>query len=82
MRASQIDPEKIVQRLTVALERAEAFVARMPTEKLGLLFLENGKIVQPDPDRLDAYQTHTGHRGGQWPSDPEIQKALLERYTR
>jgi hypothetical protein len=77
-----IDPEKTIQRLTAALERAEAFVARMPTEKIGLLFLENDKIVQPDPDRLDDYQTHAGHRGGQWPSDPEIQKAMLERYTR
>jgi hypothetical protein len=54
----------------------------MPTEKLGLLFLEGGKVVQPDPDRIDEYKTHAGRRGGQWPSDPGIQRVMLERYTR
>ena len=58
------------------------FVARMPTDKLGLLFLKAGEVVQPDPDRLDAHQTHAGQRRGQWPSSPEISAAMFERYNK
>jgi hypothetical protein len=77
-----LDPKDITARLRVALDQAEAFVARMPTDKLGLLFLEAGEVVQPDPDRLDAYQTHAGQRRGQWPSSPEISSAMFERHNK
>jgi hypothetical protein len=69
-------------RLREILEEADAFVARMPTEKAGLLFLQAGKVVQPDPDRIERYQTHAGQRRGHWPSSPEISAAMLERYGR
>ena len=69
-------------RLRQALDEAAAFVARMPTEKAGLLFLEAGNVVQADPDRLDRYQTHSGRRRGHWPSSPEITTAMLERYNK
>ena len=75
-----LDPKHITARLRAALDQAEAFVARMPTDKLGLLFLEAGEVVQPDPDRADAYQTHAGQRRGQWPSSPEISAAMFARY--
>jgi hypothetical protein len=39
--------------------------ARMPTDKIGLLFLKKRKVVQPDPDRLQDYDTHAGARRGQ-----------------
>src|SRR6266404_7426623 len=71
------DPKDITARLRAALDQAEAFVARMPTDKLRLLFLEAGEVVQPDPDRLDAHQTHAGQRRGQWPSSPEISAAMF-----
>jgi hypothetical protein len=74
-----IDPVSVLARLRFALDEAEAFVARMPTEKAGLLFLENGRVVQPDPDHLDRYQTHGGQRGGHWPASGEITSAMLER---
>ncbi len=77
-----IDPVLVVGRVRGALDEAEAFVVRMPTDKIGLLFLRDGVVVQPDPDRLDDYETHAGRRGGQWPSDPEITRAMLKRYTR
>jgi hypothetical protein len=64
------------------LDEAEAFVTRMPTDKLGLLFLETDKVVQPHPDRLDHYQTHAGRRRGQWPDSAEIRAAMLERYVK
>ena len=32
---------------------------------MGLLFLKNGQVVQPDQGRLPEYQTHAGQRHGQ-----------------
>jgi hypothetical protein len=40
-----LDPKDITARLRAALDKAEAFVARMPTDKIGLLFLEAGEAV-------------------------------------
>jgi hypothetical protein len=77
-----LDPKDITARLRAALDQAEAFVTRMPTDKLGLLFLdEDGRAVQPDPDRLDDYEPHAGQRRGQWPESPEIRAAMVERYN-
>lgn len=77
-----LDPKAITAQLRNALDEAESFVKRMPTEKIGLLFLEAGKIVQPDPAQLDSYQTHAGQRHGHWPSSPEIGAAMLEGYNK
>jgi hypothetical protein len=76
------DPDAIVKELRGALDDAEAFVARMPTAKAGLLFLDGGRVVQPDPDRLDSYEVHAGQKRGHWPTNPEIAAAMLERYRR
>lgn len=77
-----IDPKDITLRLRSALDEAEAFVTRMPTDKMGMLFLKDGQIVQPDPGRLADYQTHAGQRRGQWPSSAEITAAMFERYKK
>jgi hypothetical protein len=77
-----IDAAATMTRVREVLEEAEAFVARMPTEKAGLLFLRAGKVVQPDPDQLESYQTHAGQRSGHWPSSPEISAAMLEHYSK
>src|SRR5271165_1180722 len=77
-----LDPKDIMARLRAALDDAEALVARMPTDKQGLLFLKDGEPVQPDPDHLDEYQTHAGRRQGQWPTSPEIAAAMFERYNK
>jgi hypothetical protein len=74
-----IDPADVTSRLQVALDDARNFVTRMPTDKAGLLFLDNGVVVQPDPDHLERYETHSGQRGGHWPSGIEINSALNER---
>lgn len=76
-----LDAKHLLARVRAALDDAEDFVMRMPTEKMGLLFLRDGEIVQPDPGRLKDYTTHAGQRRGHWPSNPEIAGALLERYT-
>lgn len=75
-----VDAGAILRRLRVALGEADAFVRRMPTDKVGLLFLRDGQPVQPDPDHLDDYVTHAGARRGHWPSSSEITHAMLERY--
>lgn len=54
-------------RLREILSEAEAFVTRMPTDKVGLLFLQGSKVVQPEPEHLEDYLTHVGQRRGQWP---------------
>ncbi len=74
-----LDPKTVITCLRDALDAAEAFVARMPTDKVGLLFLQGSKVVEPDPDRLQDYQTHAGQRRGQWPSSAEITAAMFER---
>lgn len=81
MRTSEpLDPTEILARLRTALDQAEVFVTGMPTDKIGLLFLEGGKVVQPDPGRLGDYQTHAGARSGQWPTNSEITAAMFEHY--
>ncbi len=75
-----IDPADTMRRLRDALEEADAFVRRMPTDALGVLFLTDGVPVQPDPDRLGDYAVHAGARRGHWPSSPEIGSAMLDRY--
>ena len=74
-----VDPVATMIRLRVLLEQAEEFVLRMPTDKVGLLFLKGTKVVQPNPDHLDKYQTHAGQRRGHWPSSPEISAAMFEQ---
>ncbi|MBF0138074.1 MAG: hypothetical protein HQL65_17725 [Magnetococcales bacterium] len=75
-----VDPAAIMMKLRMAMDEAEAFVMQMPTDKVGLLFMKGGAIVQPDPERLTDYQTHAGQRRGQWPSSPEIASAMFKRY--
>jgi hypothetical protein len=77
-----IDTVATMTRLREVLREAEAFVARMPTDKAGLLFLKDGHVVQPDPGRLEEYQTHAGKRRGHWPGSLEIDAAMLELYTK
>ncbi len=77
-----LDPKDITGRLRAALEEAEAFVSKMPTEKAGMLFLKNAQVVQPDPARLQDYQVHAGARRGQWPTNSEITSAMLEWYKK
>jgi hypothetical protein len=75
-----IDAKDILTRLRKALEEAEAFVTRMPTDKMGLLFIRDGEIKQPDPARLGTYETHAGQRRGHWPTNAEITAAMFARF--
>ncbi|MEP6535334.1 MAG: hypothetical protein ABJF23_08465 [Bryobacteraceae bacterium] len=77
-----IDPAATMTRLREVLSDAERFITRMPTGRVGLLFLQGSKVVQPDPDRLGDYKTHAGQRRGQWPRSAEITAAMFERAQR
>jgi hypothetical protein len=77
-----IDPAAVATALRQALDEAEKFVASMPSDKAGALFLTDGQPVQPDPSALDRVVEHRGQRRGHWPSSPEIARAMLERYAR
>ena len=77
-----VEPAATMVRFRQALDEAEAFVTRMPTDQAGLLFLKDGQVVQPDPDHLDDYPTHAGQRRGHWPTSPEISAAMLEHYKK
>jgi hypothetical protein len=76
-----VDAAATMTRLREILAEADAFVRCMPTDKVGLLFLKDGQVVQPDPEHLAEYETHHGQRRGQWPSSLEISSAMLERYN-
>jgi hypothetical protein len=77
-----LDPHIITTQLCGSLDEAEAFVSRMPTDKMGLLFLKDAHVVQPNPGRLQEYQPHAGQRRGQWPTSTEITAAMLESYKK
>jgi len=53
----------------------------MPTDKIGLLFIKDSEITQPDPARLEVYLTHAGQRRGHWPTNLEITAAMFARYN-
>lgn len=74
-----IDGAVVLPKIRQALERALAFVIRVSSEKVGRMFLENGKPVEPDLERLDSYVEHEPKRGGHWPTSREIGPAMLER---
>ena len=74
-----IDGGTLAANLRRAIEEAEAFVAAMPTEAIGRLFLKDGIPVQPDPARLADYLSHEPERRGHWPTAPDITSAMLEK---
>jgi hypothetical protein len=78
--AEPIDAATVNSRLRAALDAAEEFIRAMPAGKEGLLFLQDGKPVQPDPRRLESYTELAGKRHGVWPGSPEIGSAMLDRY--
>lgn len=75
-----VDARDVSARLRKALDEAEAFVTRMPTGLMGLLFIEDGKVTQPDPAHLESYEPHAGQRRGHWPANPEITAAMFDRF--
>lgn len=74
------DIQELHRRVRDMIEDSEQFIRRIPSDAVGVVFLDGGKPVQPDLGALAKYQRHSGATGGVWPSSPEIGSAMLERY--
>ncbi len=75
--AGPIDAAQVSRDFRAALQAAKSFVGAMPHGREGLLFLEDGRPVQPDPGKLAGLVEHAGSRRGLWPSSSEIGSAML-----
>jgi hypothetical protein len=76
-----IDVRGLHRRIRRMIEDAEAFIAKLPSDAVGVVFLDGDMPVQPDVTALDRYQRNPGAPRGLWPSSPDISRAMLERYT-
>ena len=75
-----IDVSDLHRRIRRMIEDAEQFINRIPSDAVGVVFLDGDKPVQPNLEALAKYQRRAGALGGVWPSSPEISGAMLERY--
>ncbi|MEZ5404572.1 MAG: hypothetical protein R2729_33140 [Bryobacteraceae bacterium] len=75
-----VDPAALHRRIRAMIEDAEQFLAGLPSDAAGVVFVQEEIPVQPDTDHLDRYQRRPGSPGGIWPSSPEITSAMLEHY--
>ena len=75
-----IDVPGLHRRIRSMIEDAESFLARLPSDAVGVIFMEGERAVQPDVNILDQYQRNPGAPSGFWPTSPEISRAMLERY--
>lgn len=77
-----IDVPGLHRRIRSMIEDAGHFISRVPSDAVGVVFLDGDNPVQPDVETLDKYQRHAGAPGGVWPSSSEIASAMLERYKK
>lgn len=63
----QWDAADLSRRIKAALTEATTFVEGMPADRVGVAFLKEGRIVQPDPDHLAGYEVREATRRGVWP---------------
>jgi hypothetical protein len=77
-----IDVPALHRRIRAMIEAAEIFIAGLPSEAVGVVFMDGDTAVQPDIAALDRYQRNPGAPGGFWPSSPEILAAMLEAHRK
>ena len=79
-----LDTGEVHRNIRAMLEDAEAFISQVPSEFVGVVFLEaDGTVLHlPDPSRLASYQSREGSRRGLWPTSSAIDRAMLESYDR
>jgi len=78
--AEPIDASELHRRIRAMVEDAERFIAALPSEAVGIVFMDGNHPVQPDMNRLADYARNPGAPCGFWPSSSEIATAMLERY--
>ena len=75
-----IDVRGLHRRIRGMIEDAESFIAKLPSDAVGVVFLDGDTPVQPDLNALDRYPRNPGAPAGVWPISPGIGRAMLERY--
>ena len=75
-----VDARALHRRIRGMIEDAESFIAKLPSDAVGVIFMDGDKPVQPDVNALDKYQRNPGAPSGLWPSSPDITCAMLGRY--
>lgn len=75
-----IDVPGLHRRIRAMIEDAERFIAKLPSDAVGVIFMDGEKPVQPDVRALDRYRRNPGAPRGFWPSSPELARAMLEHY--
>jgi hypothetical protein len=76
-----VDVPGLHRRIRRMIEDAESFIAKLPSDAVGVIFIDGDKAVQPDVNALDKYQRNPGAAHGFWPSSPAISTAMLERHN-
>lgn len=66
------DVQSLHRRVRAMIEDAERFLATLPSDAVGLVFLDGDTPVQPDPANLARYTTRPGSIGGIWPTVPDV----------
>lgn len=74
-----VDVRELHRRIGGMIEAAEDFIAKLPSDAVGVVFLDGDKPVQPDLNALDRYRRNRGAVAAVWPTSPEIVHAKLER---
>ena len=62
------------------IDDSERFISQIPSDDVGVVFLDGDKPVQPNIECLAKYHRRFGARGGVWPSSSDITSAMLDRY--
>lgn len=71
-----IDVPGMHRRIRSMIEAAEDFIASLPSDAVGVIFMEGEKPVQPDVNALARYRRNPGATYGLWPSSPQITQAM------
>ena len=74
------DLTTLYRRAFAEYGHALCFLAKLPSDAVGVIFMEGERAVQPDVTTLDKYQRNPGDPRGFCPTSPEISRAMLERY--
>jgi hypothetical protein len=65
-RSDQSSGSALLRHGQAFIEDAESFIARLPSDAVGVIFMEGERAVQPDVNVLDKYQRNPGAPSGFW----------------
>jgi hypothetical protein len=77
-----IDSRDLHRRIRGMIEAAEVFISKLPSDAVGVVFMEGDEAVVPDLTALDRYRRNPGAPSGLWPSSSDISHEMLRRYSK